>query len=31
MIYLVMYAYYSDWGIYGYFTNREGAEKSGRS
>ena len=27
MIYLVMYAYYSDWEIYGYFTNREDAEK----
>lgn len=27
MIYLVMHAYYSDWEIYGYFTNREDAEK----
>lgn len=26
-IYLVMYAYYSDWHIYGYFTNRDDAEK----
>lgn len=26
-IYLVMYSYYSDWTIYGYFTNREDADK----
>lgn len=26
-IYLVMYAYYSDWRIYGYFTTRDEAEK----
>jgi len=26
-IYLVMYAYYSDWQIYGYFTTRDEAEK----
>ena len=27
MIYAVMYSYYSDWEIYGYFTNREDADK----
>ena len=26
-IFLVMYAYYSDWQIYGYFTTRDEAEK----
>lgn len=26
-IYVVMYAYYSDWEIYGYFTNRVDADK----
>ena len=26
-IYLVMYSYYSDWQIYGYFTNRNDADK----
>ena len=26
-IYAVMYSYYSDWEIYGYFTNREDADK----
>ena len=26
-IYAIMYAYYSDWHIYGYFTNREDADK----
>lgn len=26
-IYAVMYAYYSDWQLYGYFTNREDAAK----
>ena len=26
-IYVVMYSYYSDWEIYGYFTNREDADK----
>lgn len=27
MVYAVMHAFYSDWEIYGYFTNREDAEK----
>ena len=27
MIYAVMYSYYSDWEIYGYFTSREEADK----
>ncbi|MBO5629004.1 MAG: hypothetical protein J5965_07995, partial [Aeriscardovia sp.] len=26
-IFLIMYAYYSDWQIYGYFTTRDEAEK----
>ena len=26
-IYVVMYAYYSDWHIYGYFSNRVNADK----
>ena len=27
MIYAVFYGYYSDWNCFGYFTNREDADK----